>query len=80
MNGAGQCTIRIGTQSTGQGHETAFAQMTSARPPGGVPVASVTVLQGGEHGRGGESAAGGTSTADYVQGLSEVGLRNKLRD
>ena len=44
VNGAGQCTIRIGTQSTGQGHETAFAQMTSAAL--GVPVASVSVLQG----------------------------------
>ena len=40
----GRRTVRIGIQSTGQGHETAFAQMTAAAL--GLPLAAITVIQG----------------------------------
>lgn len=40
----GRATILIGTQSTGQGHETAFAQMAAATL--GMAVDRVTVVQG----------------------------------
>jgi len=40
----GGVTVFVGTQSTGQGHETAYAQIVAERL--GVPVASVRVRQG----------------------------------
>ena len=44
VSGAGQVTILSGWQSTGQGHETAFAQVVAARL--GVPFDAVAVVQG----------------------------------
>ncbi len=44
VSGAGQVTILSGWQSTGQGHETAFAQVVAARL--GVPFEAVAVIQG----------------------------------
>lgn len=44
MGPDGAITVKIGTQSTGQGHETAYAQMVAAEL--GVPVKDVRVLQG----------------------------------
>lgn len=40
----GGIELRIGTQSTGQGHETAYAQLIAGRL--GVPLAAVRVVQG----------------------------------
>jgi carbon-monoxide dehydrogenase large subunit len=44
VSGAGQVTILSGWQSTGQGHETTFAQVVAAHL--GVPFEAVTVVQG----------------------------------
>ena len=44
VSGAGQVTVLSGWQSTGQGHETAFAQVVAARL--GVPFEAVAVVQG----------------------------------
>lgn len=56
MDGDGRVTLRIGTQSNGQGHETSFPQVVGAML--GVPEASVALVQadtekiprGGGHG------------------------------
>ncbi len=44
MDAQGRTTILIGTQSTGQGHETAYAQITADAL--GIPLDSITVVQG----------------------------------
>lgn len=44
VTGEGKVTVLIGTQSNGQGHETAYIQIVSDRL--GVPAADVTVVQG----------------------------------
>ena len=44
LTGDGGATVLIGTQSNGQGHETAYAQMVADEL--GLPLAQVTVIQG----------------------------------
>jgi carbon-monoxide dehydrogenase large subunit len=44
MDGAGKVTVLIGSQSNGQGHETAYTQIVSARL--GVPVEDIEIVQG----------------------------------
>ncbi len=41
---AGKLTIKIGTQSNGQGHETVYAQIAAAEF--GIPIEDITVIQG----------------------------------
>lgn len=44
LDSTGKATVLIGSQSTGQGHETAYGQMVAAEL--GVPLESITVVQG----------------------------------
>ena len=44
MDGAGKVTVLIGSQSNGQGHETAYTQIVSARL--GIPAEDIEIVQG----------------------------------
>ena len=71
----GTVTVLIGTQSTGQGHETAYAQMVAAEL--GLPIERVRVRQGDTDliprgsGTGGSRSlpVGGASLAEAVDGV-----------
>ncbi len=78
---AGAVTLAIGSQSNGQGHETAYAQMVAARL--GLPLAEVRVVQGDTdrvaygRGTGGSSAisVGGAAVHDAVEKIIVSGRR-----
>ena len=77
----GRITVLIGTQSTGQGHETSYAQMVAAALA--VDIDSVEVVQGdsarvptGEGTAGSRTMAiGGSSLVRTVESLVESGRR-----
>ncbi len=76
---SGTLTIDIGTQSNGQGHETAYAQLAAARL--GLPLDGIRVVQGdsrrlaGGEGTGGSSAisVGGAAVAAAAERIVESG-------
>jgi carbon-monoxide dehydrogenase large subunit len=79
IDGAGMATLAIGSQSNGQGHETAYGQLVADGL--GIPVGSVTLHQGDTavfgtgQGTGGSSAisVGGVAVAQAVEGVVEQG-------
>ncbi|MFQ5784407.1 MAG: xanthine dehydrogenase family protein molybdopterin-binding subunit [Alphaproteobacteria bacterium] len=81
LNENGAATLAIGTQSGGQGHETAYAQMVAAGL--GLDIDAVEVIQGDTarvaygQGTGGSSAlsVGGVALAEALETLVETGKR-----
>ena len=77
----GGVTVLIGSQSNGQGHETALAQMVCGRL--GIPIESVRVVQGDTtrvangHGTGGSSllSVDGIALRDAIERVVEAGKR-----
>lgn len=77
----GVIEARVGTQSTGQGHETVFAQLISERF--GVPVSQVRVIQGDTaqiargNGTGGSRslAIGGSALVATLEAMEQAGVR-----
>jgi carbon-monoxide dehydrogenase large subunit len=73
-NGGVECFV--GTQSNGQGHETAFAQVVAARL--GVPFESITIRQGdSEFATGG--GTGGSRSLNMAGGALEVASDEVIR-
>ena len=58
VDGAGNVTLMVGTQSVGQGHETAFAQVLSTWL--GVPMARIRVIEGDSEVVGDGRGSGGS--------------------
>ncbi|MEO0346436.1 MAG: xanthine dehydrogenase family protein molybdopterin-binding subunit [Pseudomonadota bacterium] len=73
----GRLTVRVGTQSTGQGHETAYAQLAAREL--GIEVDAVRVLQGDTRLiRSGEGTGGSRTMA--IGGSALIGACARLRD
>jgi len=72
----GQVEAHVATQSTGQGHETAFAQVVAARL--GVPFESVVVKQGDTDGVNG-FGTGGSRSLNMAGGALEVASNEVIR-
>ena len=77
MDGAGKVTVLIGSQSNGQGHETAYTQIVSARL--GIPAEDIEVVQGDSErisfgsGTGGSRSipVGGAALSDTAERVIE---------
>src|ERR1043165_1454529 len=72
----GGVELYVGTQSTGQGHETAFAQLVSERL--GVPFESITVKQGDTEWVNG-GGPGGSRSLNMSGGALEVASQEVIR-
>ncbi|HTK79019.1 MAG TPA: xanthine dehydrogenase family protein molybdopterin-binding subunit [Rhizomicrobium sp.] len=72
----GGVEVHVGTQSTGQGHETAFAQLVSERL--GVPFESITVKQGDTEWVNG-GGTGGSRSLNMSGGALEVASQEVIR-
>ena len=82
LDGHARATVRIGTMSNGQGHETAYAQMVAERL--GISINDVTVVQGDTdliesgHGTGGSASLpiGGVAldraSSDLIQQITAL--------
>lgn len=81
MQDNGRLEILIGTQSTGQGHETSFCQLAAATL--GIPLESIDFVQGDTrriatgHGTAGSRsmAIGGSALLDALQNMIAAGRR-----